>query len=86
MRRTLAVFCLGLLATTLLSSCASVGGRAGKSPLDYRDSLILPKGTVIKAVPFFVNGEGKDPTLLDFTTDSEGVFLSNEGLKAVHGG
>jgi len=54
--------------------------------LDYRDSLILPKGTVIKAVPFFVNGEGKDPTLLDFTTDSEGVFLSNEGLKAVHGG
>lgn len=85
MRKIPVAFCLALLTTITLSSCASLPGRSGKSPLDYRDSLILPKGTVIKAVPFFINGEGKDPTLLDFTTDSEGCFLSNAGMKAVRG-
>lgn len=85
MKRLLGLSCGALLVTMLFASCASVG-RSGKSPLDYRDNLVIPKGTVIKQVPFYVNGEGKEPTMLDYTTDSEGVFLSTEGLKAVHGG
>jgi hypothetical protein len=80
MRKTFAVFFLALLATTL-SSCSTI--RVGTKPLDYRDSLALPAGTVIKDVPFFVNGKDNPPTKMDFCTDSDGAFMSLEGLKAV---
>lgn len=81
MRKLPVKFCLALLAITVFSGCALI--RKGDSPLDYRDSLVIPAGTTFKDVPFYVNGKDKEPTFLDFVTDSEGVFFSNEGLKAV---
>jgi hypothetical protein len=57
--------------------------RKGNAPLDYRDSLVIPAGTTFKNVPFYVNGKDKEPTFLDFVTDSEGIYFSNEGAKAV---
>jgi hypothetical protein len=80
MQKMFAVFFLALLAITL-SSCSTI--RVGNKPLDYRDNLALPAGTVIKNVPFYVNGKDEPPTTLDFCTDSEGAFVSLEGLKAV---
>jgi hypothetical protein len=70
-----------LLGITVFSGCQTV--RRGNTPLDYRDNLALPKGTVIKDVPFYVNGEGKDPTFLDVVTDTEGAYWSMEGQKAI---
>ncbi len=81
MRKTFAVSLLLSLAITLFSGCLTI--RSGNKPLDYRDNLALPAGTVIKDVPFFINGKDKPPTKMDFTTDSEGAFMSLEGLKAV---
>ncbi len=84
MRKAYVIFFSLLLVTIAFSGCGTL--RTGKAPLDYRDNLALPKGTVIKQVPFYVNGADQPPTLLDFCTDSEGAFMSLEGLKAVQGG
>lgn len=80
MRKMYAVSFLALLSITLCS-CSTI--RAGNKPLDYRDHLPLPAGTVIKNVPFYINGKDKPPTEMDFYTDSDGAFMSLEGLKAV---
>ena len=81
MRKISALCFLLLLASTGFNGCTTI--RTGNAPLDYRDNLALPKGTVIKDVPFYVNGEGKDPTFMDVVTDSEGAFWSMEGQKAI---
>jgi len=82
MRKIPVVFFLALLVITL-SSCSPL--RVGTKPLDYRDNLALPAGTVIKNVPLFINGKDKPPMLADFTTDTDGAYMSNEAIKAVQG-
>ncbi len=40
------------------------------------DYVELPAGTVIKDVPFYVNGKDQPPTKMDYTVETEGAFFS----------
>ena len=66
----LSVSALWLL--TVLIGCAKTSSMA----FDHRDYVELPKGTLIKDVPFWLNGADKAPTYTDYLTAEEGAYYS----------
>lgn len=63
------ILCLLLISIT---ACANQPRHA----FDVRDYVEIPAGTVIKNVPFYLNGKDKAPTLADYTTSGEGAYYS----------
>jgi len=68
--------------TIAFSGCASFKKSQGIA-FDHRDYVEMPEGTVIKNVPFYVNGKDKAPVLMDYTTQSEGAFFSGEAQEVL---
>jgi hypothetical protein len=63
-----------LTAITIFSGCALLK----QKPMAFSvpDYVELPAGTVIKDVPFYVNGKDQPPTKMDYTVETEGAFFS----------
>jgi hypothetical protein len=47
------------------------------------DYVEIPAGTVIKQVPFQINGKDQPPVLMDFTTDTDGAFFSGQAQEVL---
>lgn len=43
---------------------------------DHRDYIEIPKGTIIKNVPFWLNGAKNPPIYQDYTTSEDGGYFS----------
>ena len=50
---------------------------------DHRDYVEIPQGTIIKSVPFYVNGSDAPPIYTDYTTGSEGAWFSLDAQKVL---
>lgn len=66
-----------LTVLTLSEGCAA--GKKNGIVYDHRDYVEVPKGTVIKGVPFYITGDDKHPELRDFTTPDDGAWYSGTG-------
>jgi hypothetical protein len=47
------------------------------------DYVELPAGTIIKDVPFFINGKDKPPVKMDVTTTYDGAFFSGDAQEVL---
>ena len=68
------VFCLSI-AIIAFSGCASFR-KSTPMAFSVPDYVEIPAGTVIKDVPFYVNGADKAPVKMDVITTYEGAFFS----------
>lgn len=65
--------------------CGLFQRRAAGLAFDQRDYIEIPKGTVLKSIPFYVNGEGGEPERLDFVTPEDGAWYSGKAQEIALG-
>ena len=72
-----------LISIIACSGCANFNGKSQGIAFDHRDYIEIPKGTVIKDVPFYVNGNDQQPVTMDYTTSQEGAWFSIDAEKVL---